>query len=105
MCTEFDKAVAHYCKGYTVAPGCHGVECEHANGDTEHYCESSFSWSQCDSCGTTLGGDRSPASMIPHDFKAGDDTIIDVSICVDCVLAWANGDTPENWRASAHDHG
>lgn len=100
MTAEFDAAVERNCEGYTVAPGCHGVECEHAYGDLDHFCEPSFSWSPCDSCGTTLGGDREPATMIPLDYKAGDDTIIDVSICTDCVIAWGTGENPETWEAS-----
>lgn len=94
---NFTASVAHYCDGYTVAPGCRGEQCEHADGDPEHRCEPSFSWSQCDSCGSNLGGDREPATMIPTDYEAGDDTMIEVSICVDCLLYWANGDLPEQW--------
>lgn len=100
---KFEDSVAHYCKGYTVAPGCRGPECEHAEGDEEHRCEPNFSWSQCDSCGSTLGGDREPATMIPHDYKAGEDTMIDVSICPDCVQAWANGESPETWQQHPGD--
>ena len=100
MTAEFDKAVEHYCEGYTVAPGCRGDQCEHSDSDENHSCEPSFSWSPCDSCGTTLGGDREPASMIPNNFRPGDDTIIEVSICTDCVLAWANGESPDNWSAA-----
>lgn len=96
--SAFGDAVEHNCKGYTVAPGCHGIECEFADGDESHQCEASFSFAPCDSCGSRLGGDRSPATMIPLDFKAGDDTMIDISICVDCALAWANGDEPETWE-------
>lgn len=95
---RFDASVRHYCEGYTVAPGCAGERCEHAEGDPEHYCEPSFSWTQCDSCGSTFGGDRHPAFMIPLEFKAGDDTIIDASICSDCVQAWANAEDPEQWH-------
>jgi len=101
---RFDAAVEHRCEGYIVAPGCRGAQCEHAEGDEDHQCEASFSWSQCDSCGTTLGGDREPASMIPIDDKGAFDyarDIVDIDICTDCVIAWANGDSPETWRASA----
>jgi hypothetical protein len=95
---QFLDAIKHYCDGYTVAVGCRGEQCEHADGDPEHSCESFFSWQRCDSCGSTLGGDRTPASFIPFDFKAGDDTIIDGDICIDCALFWANGDVPETWQ-------
>ena len=95
---KFDAAVEHYCKGYTVAVGCHGPSCEYADGDENHSCEASFSWQQCDSCGSTFGGDRLKATMIPLDYKAGEDTMIDVDICTDCAMAWANGENPEQWQ-------
>ena len=95
---NFDAAVAHYCKGYTVAPGCRGEQCEYAEGDREHQCEASFSSAQCDSCGSTFAGDRLPATMIPLDYKAGEDTMIEVSICTDCTMAWANGEDTEEWQ-------
>ncbi len=94
---RFEAAVEHYCKGYTVALGCRGIECEYADGDENHLCESHFSRSQCGSCGSTLGGDREQATMIPLDYKAGEDTMIDIDICVDCLMFWANGDLPEQW--------
>ena len=96
--SDFTESVEHYCEGCTVAVGCRGEQCEYAeNGDPEHYCEPSFSWHQCDSCGSTFGGDREPATMIPLDYSAGDDTMIEVSICTDCAMFWANGEEPEQW--------
>ena len=103
--SKFGDSIEHYCKGYTVAPGCRGIECEYAEGDEEHRCEASFSSAQCDSCGSTFAGDREPATMIPLDYKAGEDTMIDVTICVDCVMAWANGDDPdEPWYRTPQDY-
>ena len=96
--SPFEQAVDHYCAGYTVAPGCRGIECEHADGDENHQCETYFSRHQCDSCGSTLGGDRETATMIPLDYKAGDDTMIECEICVDCLVFWANGELPEVWQ-------
>lgn len=97
--SAFTDSIDHYCDGYTVAPGCKGKECEHnPERSHDHLCEPHFAWSQCDSCGSTFGGDREQATMIPHDFKPGGNSeMIDASICVDCVLFWANGDEPEQW--------
>ena len=93
MTTEFITAVEHYCEGGTVAVGCKGPQCEHAEGDDDHQCEPSFSWGQCDSCGSTLGGDRDIAWLMPDDGKEP----IELSICVDCVMFHANGELPETW--------
>ena len=96
---NFTQSVEHYCEGLTVAVGCLGIECEYANGDEEHSCEASFSWSQCDSCGSTLGGDRLPASGITHDAgPTGYGEIYELSICIDCAMYHANGDEPETWN-------
>lgn len=45
---EIDRRTA----GYDVVPAC------------QEDCEGHFSWSSCDVCGSTLGGDRHPVSMI-----------------------------------------
>ena len=92
----FEFAVAQYCRGLdTVAVGCRGAECEYADGDEDHQCEASFSWAQCDSCGSTLGGDRLPAFGIWHDEDGYHD--IEMSICSDCAMYHANGELPERW--------
>ena len=54
--------------------------------------EGHFSWSACDSCGSTLGGDRHAA----HGF-IGDD-LHHFDVCVDCLFYHANGDVPEPTR-------
>ena len=56
--------------------------------------EGSFSWSQCDACGSSLGGDRYAA----HGFLKGTREIIHLDVCVDCLLYLANGDEPEEWE-------
>lgn len=63
--------------------------------------EGGFSWSQCDSCGSSLGGNRYPA----HGFLGGDSAAaqqsdakrIHCEICVDCLMFHAVGDEPEEW--------
>ncbi len=92
---DFEANVAHNCEGLeTVAIGCLGAECEHANGDTEHICETSFSWSDCDSCGSTLGGDRSEAHGLYRD-DSGELQTVEMSVCVDCMMYHANGELPQ----------
>lgn len=113
---KFEAAVAHYCEGLSVAPGtaaCCG-EClsDYGIEDTgdvdamqeELYAqpdEGNFSNSQCDSCGSNLAGDRFTAHGLPIDDKGALDyerDLYHLSICVDCLLYWANGDVPEQWR-------
>ena len=104
--TGFAASVAHYCEGYIVAPGCRGETCEHSEGDPDHRCEAGFSSAQCDSCGSTFGGDREPGSMLPIDKRGAFDysrEAIDCVLCVDCVLYWANGDEPEDWHRTPQD--
>ena len=93
---SFRMAVRMYCEGLDcISVGCLGEHCKYAEGDSEHFCKESFSWQQCDSCGSTLGGDRSTAYGL---WKDGDQFCsIEMSICVDCVMFHANGDEPEEW--------
>jgi hypothetical protein len=92
-------AIETYCKGLeTVAPGCAGELCEHGDAGPEHTCEPSFGWEQCDSCGSTLGGDRMPAYGLYRPEKGAKLETIEMTICIDCVLFHANGDTPEHWE-------
>ena len=65
----FLDAVEHECRGLTVSPGCRGSQCEYAEGDENHQCEASFSSSECDSCGSRLGGDRHPATALDGDLN------------------------------------
>ncbi len=64
------------------------------NRDEEHSCETSFSKGQCDSCGSTLAGDRSEAWGIPLDDR---EEHFEMEICVDCMMFHANGEEPETW--------
>jgi len=54
--------------------------------------EASFSWSDCDSCGSGLGGDRLPA----HGLNSKEE-LVHLRVCVDCVHYIANGGEPEGW--------
>ena len=94
MCKKFIESVEYYCEGIIVAVGCRGSECEYADGDENHQCETHFSWSSCDSCGSTFGGDRVPATWYDPDT----DEIYEMEICIDCAMFHANGELPETWE-------
>lgn len=74
---EYVAAVDYYLEG---------VRDVYITGD-----ESYFSWSQCDSCGSGLGGDRIDAIGTTPD---GD---IELSLCHDCAVYHGNGELPEDW--------
>ena len=117
MC-KYTKAVEHYCEGLKdVNPGSvaccpicldeFGIEVEDgfivkdnvpyfdqdAAQDIMYQEETSFSRQQCDTCGSQLGGDRSNG----HGFDNNDE-VVHLSMCVDCVMFFANGDEPETWE-------
>jgi hypothetical protein len=65
--SRYLAAVESAYPGWNIAPGCpsscewcHGGE-DPETGESVDQCEPSFSWSSCDLCGSTLGGDRHPA--------------------------------------------
>jgi len=109
--TTFTQSVDHHCKDLTVdtgpCPGCDdcGLADVH-DMDDELYDMASEAWFsrfQCDSCGSTFGGDRFYAHgtvRIPGPPALGwvhSDEVIHLNICVDCLFYHANGDEPETW--------
>jgi hypothetical protein len=60
--------------------------------------EGHFSWHSCDTCGSTLGGDRYAAHG-----RDKDGAIVHLSICSDCLMYMANGDEPEQWENGAEN--
>ena len=60
--------------------------------------EGGFSWQDCDSCGSSLGGDRFSAHA-----RDKDGNWIHLDICADCLFFHANGDEPEDWQAQPGD--
>jgi hypothetical protein len=95
--SDFAERVEHYLKGIEhvstgPCPGCD--ECglgdveDMASPDYESAGEPSFSWSDCDCCGSSLGGDRHPA----HGTYHGD--LIHLDVCTDCVMYLEYGDEP-----------
>lgn len=104
--SEFTDAIKHNLENLNVMPGpaC-GMcsECDYrfdldedGRPETQPDDEGGFSWSSCDSCGSTFGGDR----FIAHAFIDNDHTnaLLHLDICVDCLMFHANGDEPETWR-------
>jgi hypothetical protein len=80
---------------------CHGkgrtCECSSCEDfDPETGDEGSFSWSPCDACGSSLGGDRHAAHGLVSRTKYGRKThLIHLDVCTDCLFYTANGDLPE----------
>ncbi len=57
--------------------------------------EGSFSWTPCDICGSTFGGDRYVAHGIVKDYE--DTRVIEhYDICGDCLLYLDAGDVPSD---------
>lgn len=92
MSDEFIKAVEIQLEGveaFSVGAcpdGC--ATCE----DNPHADQGSFSWQHCESCYSSLGGDRYPA----HGLIDGEIEHFDV--CGDCLMFHANGEAPDNWE-------
>lgn len=85
------------CEAFSVGacPGCEhcGLSDEPSDNERELAEEAHFSWSACDSCGSTFGGDRHPAHYL------SDGAIVHLAVCTDCLFYHANGDDPgEDWR-------
>jgi hypothetical protein len=96
---QFIESVSHYCDGIIVNVGCRGAKCEYADGDEDHQCESHFSWHQCESCGSTFGGERLPATFFITDKSdPKHKTVYDMEICTDCAMYHANDELPETWE-------
>ena len=58
--------------------------------------EGHFSWTSCDTCGSSLGGDRFAAHYIdPTDCER---QLNHIEVCVDCLQYIANGELPEIWE-------
>lgn len=83
----YKQAVERGLEGLTfvstgACPGCKecGLGPEPSNEERELAEEAHFSYSACDCCGSTLGGDRHPAHG-----RDKDNQIVHFSVCVDCL--------------------
>ena len=103
--SAFTEAVEHYLDGLKhVGTGAIRHDCGECYQDdslsdddwSDSANEAGFSWSQCDGCGSTLGGSRHPA----HGWTEinGREILVHLDICTDCLMYLANGDEPETWE-------
>ncbi len=105
---DFTESVAHNTQGLEAittgpCPGCETCRKDYdyptmealaeawTTGDLDS--EPHFSWSACDLCGSTLGGDRE----VWHAIDKNGEIIHGDNACTDCVMYLANGDIPEDW--------
>ena len=79
---------------------CCAASMREAEEDSRVVDEGGFSSSSCDSCGSSLGGDRYVAHAFEDDGDGNPvtDSVVHLSICTDCLLFHANGDEPESWE-------
>ena len=84
---KYEAAVKHNTAGLThvstgACPGCDecGLSKDASDRDRELAEEPGFSWSSCDCCGSSLGGDRHPAHGVDKDGG-----IVHFQVCQDCV--------------------
>jgi|ETNvirnome_2_300_1030623.scaffolds.fasta_scaffold73313_2 hypothetical protein len=94
----FITNVTNYLTGLTAVstgacPGCDDCglsDCEDTESE-EYQCagEAHFSWSNCECCCSTLGGDRHPAHAM------SDGKLVHMNICTDCLFHIEFGETPE----------
>lgn len=109
----FLQAIADNWPQHVIAPGASPgcKECfswlddcaDPSESDMDSANEGGFSWCACDSCGSSLGGNRYPAHAI-HKEAFGPDAkrpndVTHISICADCLRYHANGDIPEDWES------
>lgn len=101
LATEWVEHVERNLRGIEAfSPGvCHACEtCNPDSLDEDTFNETvteegSFSWSECDSCDTNLGGDRYAAHGMVDDPG---NPLRHFEICADCVAYHVNGDIPES---------
>lgn len=105
--SKFTDAIEHNWPGHTIACGaaaCCDIclsafgldeerDLDKAQEQMYEQDEGHFSWEECDSCGSRLGGNRHYAHALPYDT----DEIVHIEICTDCLMFHANGDEPEDW--------
>lgn len=99
------EALEHNLRGLSHVSAGACPTCEHCGPFDPDDCdacdvanEGGFSWSSCDACGSSLGGDRYPAHGFSKPFDNGDDILVHLDVCADCLCYLANGDVPEDWE-------
>lgn len=84
--TTFAARVDAYWEGLVVS----------VDSDADSY----FSWHRCESCGSTLGGDRHEVSWFSMDDHAVTGS---GSVCTDCAHYIANGEAPDEVAAACEE--
>ncbi len=80
------EGIQNLTSGHLRCPGCDvpwndDDKCPDCGGDRECADEPFFSWSPCDCCGSSLGGDREHATG----WNPTEESVQEYTICVDCV--------------------
>ena len=93
--SKFTDAVEHELQGvqYFSVGTCHACSVcnpENVGWDTELSDDDNFSWLSCESCSSTLGGNRYAA------HGKIDNEIVHFEVCMDCLSFHANGNEPDN---------
>lgn len=102
------------CDGEGETDGAECFECGGAGkvASTEHdreCAEEGFfvNSASCDSCGSTLGGQRYPAHGVIagaiEEAQKKESSITHFDVCVDCLQYQANGEEPEAWQQSSRE--
>lgn len=78
-------------------PDCEGNVTFYENDPLQPIDEGSFSWRECETCSSHLGGDRHRAHALMSDTPDNlqGKPLIHLDVCVDCLFYIANGDLPE----------
>lgn len=72
---------------------CQCPQCEDSDPENS---EGSFSWQDCDTCNSGLGGDRHAAhGLINYKKHERRKHLIHLDVCTDCLFFIANGDLPD----------
>lgn len=80
---QYEQSVASFLLKNDIKPGCCGPQVVTDDGETA---EPFFSWSPCECCGSSKGGNRETYS-----FACNDGEQFEADICVDCVYYLAYG--------------
>lgn len=90
-----------------ACPGCKDCGLPEEATEQEILCRDAdsswFSWHPCESCGSSLGGDRHPAHSLSDPPGTENNRILHWSICSDCLFYHANGDEPTDGEWSEDD--
>lgn len=87
-----DEDRCHECRGTGLDCDCPDCARHWQHGGTDDD-EGGFSWQDCDTCNSRLGGTRHAAHALMDDDPRR--TVVHLAVCTDCVMFVANGDEPD----------